>query len=355
MATIITTTGISLYLNTRKENQMKPPTEDEMRQYLRMRPADAAAEANSLLQIAQPGDALVFLCTETSESQRCANLLKEFFLKRGHKQVRIEPLQFQDDERHIETHGLRNLVNALITEIEVAQRKNQEVVINATSGLKLESGYSTMIGMLYQVPVKYIHEKFKRVVTLNPIALDWDTNLFFNYTWFFKWVDQEPRTQQDVEKRLKGILEPDKEQILTMLTRPDENNYVYLSPMGDVLFRKFKRETEEAASVDWPSPVEINGVDEKIAESLLKSKHHPIDDLLLSCRKIAELLFVRQILGGNYENTTLSRVKRYDAYGIIYVLWADDKKAQNLIIQTTAQGKPQTLKVANKIKEILNI
>jgi putative CRISPR-associated protein (TIGR02619 family) len=355
MATIITTTGISLYLNTRKEYKTESPTDDEMRQYLRRQPAAASAEANSLLQLTQPVDALVFLCTETSESQRCAKLLKEFFLKRGHQQVRIEPLQFQDDEKHIETHGLRNLVNALIAEIEAAQRKNQEIVINATPGFKLESGYSTIIGMLYQVPVKYIHEKFKRVVTLNPIALDWDTNLFFNYSWFFKWVDQEPRTQQDVEQHLKGILELDKEQILTMLTKPDENNFVYLSPMGDVLFRKFRRETEEAALMDWPVPAEIDGVDEKIAESLVKSKHHPITNLLLSCRKIAELPFVRQVLGGNYENTTLSRVKRYDAYGVIYVLWADDKKAQNLIVQTTAQGKPQTLKVANKIKEILNI
>lgn len=140
MTTILTTTGISLYLNTGKTYDTKEPTDDQMRQYLRMKPEAASAEANSLLQIAQTDDFLVFLRTGTPEGEKCANLLKEFFLNRGFKHIQIVGLQFQDDEKHIETHGLRNLVNTLITEIEAAQSKGQQVVINATPGFKLESG-----------------------------------------------------------------------------------------------------------------------------------------------------------------------------------------------------------------------
>src|SRR2546421_1519556 len=147
MPTILTTTGISLYINASRNYNIKDPTDDQMRQYLRTKPELASAEANSLLQIAQSDDHLVFLHTETPEAKKCAELLQEFFNNKGFKHIHLVKLQFQDDEKHIETHGLRNLVNTLIDEIEKAKRKKQDVVINATSGFKPEIGYSTMIGM----------------------------------------------------------------------------------------------------------------------------------------------------------------------------------------------------------------
>jgi putative CRISPR-associated protein (TIGR02619 family) len=355
MTTIITTTGISLYLNTRYEHNTQTPTEDQMRQYLRVKPERASAEANSLLQIAQSGDDLVFLHTATVEAERCVRLLKEFFENRGfnHNHIHLVPLQFQEDEQHIETLGLRSLVNALIDEIERAQRNNEEVVINATAGLKLESGYSTMIGMLYQVPVKYIHEKFRRVVTFNPIALDWDTSLFLSYDWFFRWLDDQPRTQPEIVSQLKDL--PDQERIKTLLTSPDEDGEVFLSPLGEALHKRFTHEIEEAELMDWPPSANIENIDDKISSSLLKSKHHPIKNILAATRRIAELTYVREIIGGNFEPTKLSRIKQSNPDGTIHMLWADDSKAANLIIFTTAQGRPQTLKVANKIRELLEI
>lgn len=355
MTTIITTTGISLYLNTGRNADVKEPTDDQMRQYLRMNPERASAEANSLLQIAQHGDYLVFLHTATSEAERCVQLLKEFFENRGfnHNHIHLVPLQFQEDEQHIETLGLRSLVNALIHEIDHAQQKGQGVVINATPGFKLESGYSTMIGMLYQVPVKYIHEKFRRVVTYNPIALDWDTSLFLTYDWFFRWLDDEARTQHEVEEHLKDL--PDRETILSFLTLPDAEGYIFLSPLGDALRKRFVREVEEAESISWPENSKVEQPDEKIGSSLFSIKHHFPADTLATCRKIAQIPWVEGIIAGNFENTTLSRIKRAHEDGSIRMLWADNEKATNLTIQTTAQGNAQTLKVANKIREILEI
>ncbi len=355
MTTIITTTGISLYINTGRTVGSKEPTDDQMRQYLRMNPERASAEANSLLQIAHAGNYLVFLHTATVEAERCAKLLKEFFENKGfnHNHIRLVPLQFQEDEQHIETLGLRNLVNALIDEIEKAQRGNQEVVINATPGFKLESGYSTMIGMIYQVPVKYIHEKFRRVVTFNPIALEWDTSLFLTYDWFFRWLDEQPRTQQDVEAHLENLYH--KEEIQSFLTPPDAEGYVFLSPLGEALRKRFEHETAEAELTAWPENSNIDNPDEKIGSSLLNVKHHFPEDTLVICRKIAQLPWVESIIGGNFEDTTRSAIKRVYEDGTIRMLWADNEKATNLTIQTTAQGSAQTLKVANQIREILEI
>jgi putative CRISPR-associated protein (TIGR02619 family) len=353
MTTILTTTGISLFTNTGRKLDTQEPTDDQMRQYLRMEPERASAEANSLLQIAQFNDQIVLLHTDTVEARKCAELLQEFFGNRGFKHIRLIALQFQEDEQHIETLGIRNLVNTLIDEVEKARKINEEVVINATAGFKAQIVYSTMIGMLYQVPVKYIYEQFHRIVTFNPIPLDWDTSLFLTYNWFFRWVDDEFRFYSEVELKLKDL--PDGERIRTLLTLPDKDGYVFLSPMGDALRRRFEREAEDAAQVPYPPQVNIVNIDDKIASSLLETKHHYPKNTVDACRKIAQLPYVELITGGFFEPTLLSGVRKVSEDGTIILLWADNEKAARLIVHTTAIGGPQTLKVAATLKEILGI
>jgi putative CRISPR-associated protein (TIGR02619 family) len=359
MTTIITTTGISLYLNTGREHKTAVPTDDQMRQYLRVNPERASAEANSLLQIAQPGDYLAFLHTATAEAERCVRLLKEFFENRGynHNHIHLVPLQFQEDEQHIETLGLRSLVNTLIEEINKARKHEQDIIINATAGLKIEVGYSTMIGMLYQVPVKYLYEKFDRVVTFNPIALDWDTNIFLSYNSFFKWLGDKERTEEEVDTYLKGIQESDRVKIQALLTplEVDDKSYIFLSPMGEALQHRFVLESKEAEEVEWPSIVEVKNIKDKIATSIIKRGHDYPRGIESACEKIARIPYVVTIIPGHFETSPRSCVKRAYDNGTIDMLWSENGKAARLTVQTTAQGRPQTLKVANKIREILEI
>ncbi len=212
-----------------------------------------------------------------------------------------------------------------------------------------------MIGMIYHVPVKYIYETFQRIVTFNPIALDWDTSLFLTYNWFFQWLDEEPRSQKEVEERLKALPDSEKEKIQSMLTAPDEKGDIFLSPMGEALRRRFAQETEEAEKVKWPPEVQVKNVRDKIANSIVKHQHHYPKYTEEICEKIAQLPWVQAVIGGNFENTTRSCIKGINEDGSIRLLWADDEKASNVIVQTTAQGRPQTRKVAEKIKEILGI
>lgn len=353
MKTIITTTGISLFFNT-KRKYGAAPTEDQMRNYLHAEPQTASAEANSLLQFAEPDDTIVLLHTEKPEAKLCVNILKDFFNHRGFKNIRVVELQFQEDERHIETHGLRNLVETLIVEVDKAQRQQQKVIINATAGFKAQIVYSTMIGMLYQVPVKYMYENFHRVITFDPIPLDWDTSLFLSYQPFFQWIDDDVRQYYDVENRLQSIPERDRIRILTFLTVPNDKEEVFLSPIGNALQGKFKQQIEEAKEMPWPPPVNIVDIKTKISHSLLKSKHHMIKKLLPACFKVAALPYVKEITGSHFEPTTETRLKIYPD-GTIQLLWGDSTKAQIVRIYTTAQGHAQTLKVAEKIREILEI
>lgn len=353
MTTILTTTGISLYTNTSRVTNHKTPTDDEIRQYLRQNPRQASAEANSLLQMSEWRDHLVFLHTQKTEAVRCAQLLKEYFQNEGYTHVRLVPLAFHSDPKHIETTGLRDFINAFMNEIDKARSNKQEVVINATAGFKAQVVYSTMIGMIYQVPVKYLYEDFQNVVTFNPIAVDWDTSLFLSYPAFFRWVDDEPRTYKQVESYLEGYT--DRKQIEALLTPPDTNGEVFLSYMGDALHRRFLGQIEEATLVPWPSSANIQPVSAKISSSILNRNHHPVRGDLEACQKIAALDCVQEITGGFYENTTRTALKQVYDDGCILLLWSDDTKASRFTVRTTAKGKAQTLKVAQKIKEILEI
>lgn len=315
MKTILTTTGISLSISAGRKYNTKEPTDDQMRQHLRMEPKSASAEANSLLQIAQPDDHIVLLHTDTPEARKCADLLQDFFDNQGYKHVRLVQLEFQEDAQHIETTGLRSLVDTIILEVERAQRKQHEVVINATAGFKAQVVYSTMIGMIYHVPVKYIYEKFQRVVTFNPIALDWDTSLFLTYNKFFQWIDQKERPQGEVAERLKAL--PDREKIQSLLTVPDENGDIFLSPMGEVVRQKFARETREAKEVPWPPDAQETNIQKKIANSIVKVKHDYPKNTKAICGKIAQLSYVEEIIPETLKtlhNLALKKFTRMETY-----------------------------------------
>lgn len=131
MTVILTTTGISLYLNTAK-NIQPSPTDEQMRKYLREQPERASAEVKSLLYMAHPSDTLVFLYTDTSEADRCITILCDYFVtERGFKatEVRARKLRFRDSEESIEAYGLRDLVHVLIEEIGEAQRNEQMLLL----------------------------------------------------------------------------------------------------------------------------------------------------------------------------------------------------------------------------------
>jgi putative CRISPR-associated protein (TIGR02619 family) len=349
MTTVLTTTGISLYLNTRREYKTESPTDDQMWEYLHTNHTSASAEANSLLQMAQPDDSIVLLHTDTLEAKRCADLVREFFIAdRGYKpyQIQIKRLQLRDDEKHIETYGLRTLVN----EIDKILSSNQDVVINATPGFKLEIVYSTMIGMLYRVPIQYLHEKFRRVVTLNPIALEWDISLFLNEREFFEWIST-PRPQKEVEDRLKNSFE--RARIETLLTPPDENGNVVLSPLGETLQLKFMYDAEAAERADWPTEVEVKRIEDKIASSIVNQGHDYPKWTKDICKKIAHIPYVQIIIPEHFASVMSSKIAHIYDNGSIVVLWTEKGKAARLKIQTTAQGRAQTLKVAREIQKML--
>lgn len=355
MSTIITTTGTSLLSNTARALNKKnhEVTDDELRHYFEQVGAvKASAETNSLPKIASSEDNIVMLYTATPEGERCAKQIENYLKnKMKWKNIRPRKLHLQQNEAQFESSGLRDLVDVLIDEINKAQRKDEDVVINATGGYKAEIAYTTMVGMIFQVPVKYIYQDFQRPITFPSLPINWNLDLLIQYDHFFAWIDAEPRSSAEVDQRIKAVDEADRNLVKQLLSTPDTNEEVFLSPAGDILWKRVQQQRE--VIVDEPPQSDIVEVD-KLSSSIKEDKHHYPEGTRKFAEKVASLPPVEEIIGGFFENTTMRRVKSVNDDGVIRVLWADGEKAANLTIRTTARGQAQTLQFSDRyIKPLL--
>ncbi len=350
MRKIITTTGTSLLTNAARELNKKPVdvTDEDLHLFWKKVGVEAAsAETNSLLKIAKPDEEIVLLYTNTKDGKRCATEVQRFLQSQKWSQVKLKMLLLENNEAQFESHGLRELVNILVDEISQGQRENKEVIINATGGFKAEIAYTTMVGMIFEVPIKYIYQHFQKPITFPALPVSWNIDLLLEYDDFFKWLDEEPRLESAVEQRLKAIPKSERNSILPLLLPPDSEDYIYLSPAGEILWRRVNQQREIGSLLAEPAASEVAEKD-KISNSLDEVKHHYPKDTLKFAQQVAKLAPVEEIIGGHFENTTMRRVKKVFDDGSIRVLWADGEKAVNIMIRTTARGLAQTLNFADK-------
>lgn len=230
---VISTVGTSLLGNT--SNSRVNPGGLDAPALLRRDPQRASAEANAITRLASPGDTLVFLHSDTDDGERCATFLAAHFAGLGHpvRRERIAGLNY--NEKGFVSQGLRSLVRLLAGEIRAAGRAGQRPVINATGGFKAEIAYATAVGLMFHVPVSYIHERFGDVVTLPASPVGWDYSLFAWCREFFDWLDEEPRPTARVQARLMALPES-----VALLVEDAPDGHSYLSPLGEAYLEAFR-------------------------------------------------------------------------------------------------------------------
>ncbi|GBC92902.1 hypothetical protein HRbin15_01379 [bacterium HR15] len=241
MRTILTTVGASL-LNNARRNLRRGSNEavslQELTNYLRQAsPEEASAETNSLKRLLQEGDRIVLLYSDTDEGDLCANALKAFYSHQGYQVeiARVHNLNYT--ESRFKMLGLRSLVATLIEHIQKERKAERKVLINATGGFKAEVAYATLVGLLFNVSVYYIHEAFQDIIEIPPIPINWDYSLFASYEEFFEWIDSEPRKTGEVQQRLHNLPAKDK---IYLLLRDEPDGCTYLSPAGETFYRAYE-------------------------------------------------------------------------------------------------------------------
>jgi len=244
MHTIIATVGTSLLSNAERAGK-----QNDLQTYLRFtEPEKASAETNSLRHLLHEGDRIVFLHSQTEEGKRAAEALATFYKNSGYPTELREVADLQYRESRFKMRGLRSLVSTLVEIIRRERDAGREVCVNATGGFKAEIAYATLVGLLFDVPVYYIHEAFREIIELPPTPISWDFSLIDTYVDFFEWISADLRPSKEVDRRLSPL--PDEIRLLLV----EEEGYTMLSPTGEAFYEAYRARVE----AERPTPVYLH-------------------------------------------------------------------------------------------------
>lgn len=238
MRTIIVTLGTSLIGNAKKAGM-----EGNLQGYLERcqregKLHEASAETNSLIRLLKEGDKIVFLYSDTDDAKQIVGILQKFYEKEGYTvEARLIP-HLNYKESSFKVRGLRSFVAVLTETIEHERKAGCDVLINATGGFKAEASYATLVGMLFKVPVYYLHELFKEIIAFPPIPIEWDCSLIDNHYEFFKQMRFDVRETREVDAQLNWLPLDDRERIYPLLV--EEEGYTYLSPAGVAFYDEYE-------------------------------------------------------------------------------------------------------------------
>jgi len=240
MRTILVTVGTSLLTNARRDLGRQELSEQEVTNYLQHTdPKRASAETNSLSRLLEADDRIVFLHSQTEDGKMCAQALRRHYENNGYSADLQEVPDLTYTESRFKMRGLRSLVAMMIDRIRHEKRQGREVLVNATGGFKAEIAYATLVGLLFDVPVFYIHEAFRDIIQMPPTPVSWDYSLLADYEEFFEWVSGDLRTTKEVDDRLRGL--PPEIHLLLV----EEEGYTYLSPTGQAFYEAYRSRLEE--------------------------------------------------------------------------------------------------------------
>lgn len=242
--TILVTVGTSLLGNARRDLSMEQPGVQQLASYLRHTEAvKASAETNSLSRLLQDADRVVCLCSQTNEGRQCAEALARHYHNHGYDARVIEVPDLTYTESRFKMRGLQSLVATLIDQIHGEKAQGRQVLINATGGFKAEIAYATLVGLLFDVSVYYIHEAFHDIIAMPPTPISWDYSLLADYEEFFEWLSADFRSTLAVEQRLREV----PGEIRLLLAEEDE--FTLLSPTGEAFYAAYRDRLTQAEQI----------------------------------------------------------------------------------------------------------
>lgn len=292
MRTILVTTGTSLLSNIKKELKVEEPNEAQLGNFLaHADPAKACAETNSLSRMLEDGDRLVFLRSQTKEGKLCAEALARHYRGRGHEAEVVEVKDLTYKESRFKMRGLRSLVSELAGLVREERRKGREVLLNATGGFKAEIAYATLIGLLFRVPVYYIHEAFQEIISLPSVPVGWDYSIISDHEEFFSWMDEELRTTSEVDRKLAWMSRKEREEVGMLLM--EEEGYTFISPVGEALYEAYEAELELPGE-----PVLLSGRARRTYEGLEPPERRRFDRVFLKLGRPPIRRSSSDVLGG---------------------------------------------------------
>ncbi len=311
--------------------------------------SEISAEVNSLVKMGlKADDEVILLSTDTIDGKLSSDLIKWFLYTRNlcnEGLIRIEKidgLQATDGAR-FRIEGLKNLFN-LLTKYE-----HGNVVFNLTGGFKSVVPYISLMGMLFNKPVQYIHEDSNDVITLANIPIAIDEDIIFRVEDKLRKIEvdscitsTEWRSGLDFhDRRFDCLVEI-------------EGDKVTISGLGLILWERFKRDFPEDLIRDDKQAFE--------KENKLRQQgiaHHGLARIKPIANRLLSSPYVRGIPNScNNQPKSPTWVKPLNATeakahilrecdGLCIVTDRNSDEGFSFLIQTTGRNYEETKKIAD--------
>jgi putative CRISPR-associated protein (TIGR02619 family) len=291
---------------------------------------------------------LVLITSDTDEGERAARILEARFRRNF---VRTDVRRCRDlrddDPRRFASRGLRRLVNELVRTIDRLRRDGFTPAIDATGGYKPQIAYAVLVGQVMQVPVYYRYQAFPDVMSLEPLPVSVDVEVWFDHLWFL-----EPLREEFVPARRTP---PEDARIGPLLEREDD--LVTLSPLGELMAAAVDRLVAVRGEMLLPPPAAVAPEAKKVTyEDGNAGKHAGLADF---CARLVRVPFVTRI-ATRYFNPGLPRASavRLDADGevdCLEVWYGDGHALTKLRVWTTARTAREAAAARAHLAEVIGV
>ena len=242
-----------------------------------------SAEIKSLVKMEiRPDDRVILIASDTVDGKLCAELVRSFLLKKEICHVveikTIPGLQAKDGKA-FQRDGLKNLLGYLIS------LEHEDIILNSTGGFKSVVPYISLIGMIFNRPVKYIHEDSEDVITLSNVPVIMNDGILLLVENKLRKIEKESAISKGewlsgldyYDRRFDSLIE-------------EYGGQVTLSGIGLLFWERFKRDypeelaRDEAELSDKPNKLNERGV-----------THHGIEKLKPLALKLLQSPFIKSI------------------------------------------------------------
>jgi len=298
-----------------------------------------SAEIKSLFKMGiSQGDKVYFLVSDTMDGEICARLNKEFIEEKWNCEVileHIKGLQASDTEI-FRKQGLKNLLEKLIRLLEKYQY--QDVSLNITGGYKSVIPYVTLLGMIYDSPVRYIYEKSQEVITLEKIPIMYDESLILSVENKLRRIEND--TQITLDEWRDGIAYESGQKYDSLIE--EENGHVTMSAIGLLFYEKFK--------IDYPPELERDFTAPNEKPIKLRDDHGK-DILFAFAKRLVNSPFIKEIINSlPFNPKQTNPIKKCSENGQIEIVLTYTDAGYGLVVQTTGKNKNEAEIIAKILK-----
>lgn len=301
-----------------------------------------SAEIKSLAKMGlDRGDRVYFLVSDTLDGEACAALNKSYLEQGWECEVVLEPIRGLQsvDGLLFRREGLKNLLGRLIQLLD--EHSSRDLRLNVTAGFKSVIPYVTLLGMIYDRPVMYIHEKSNEVLTLGNIPITYDESLILAAE--SKLAHIEELSEISREEWNDGVPFEQRKK-LSWLIEEASAGFVTISPVGFLFYEKFKTDYPPDLLRDATPP-------EDKPINLGKIEHHGTDSLTPFAKKLCASPYVREILNSiPYSAKLKDPIKNCGADGRIELVLVHTDAGYGLRVQTTGRDLEETQYIGQLLK-----